>query len=75
MTYRYKTRFGTFIIKPLLDSPERVGLWMDDELLGTYHSPRSAADDVYTQHSNHDGWDAQPPVIEPADLTEWIASA
>ncbi len=70
MKYIYKTRIGTFSI--LMQSGGRWGLWINDDLLGSYQSPESAANNVYTQTTGYYEWDSLDPVIEPCDLSEWV---
>jgi hypothetical protein len=65
----YKTTFGTFKIKQ--QSNGYYGLWLSDELLGSYPSPEAAADDVYTQSSGAYEWDDHGPITDPTDLSEW----
>ncbi len=69
----YKTFTGTFYIRKQPD--KRWGLWVDDELLGSYHSPGAAADDVYTQRTGYHAWDSLSPVSKPCDLSEWEQSS
>jgi hypothetical protein len=71
MVYYYRSRVGTFWIRPQSSNPGRVQLGVGDEILGSYHSPQAAADDVYTQHTGFDAWDSLPSVTEPTDLSEW----
>lgn len=73
--YQYKALVGTFIIKP--QSNDRWGLWLNDDLLGSYHSPIAAADDVYTQSTGDFDWDTYNIfdtdilVDIPTDIYEW----
>ncbi len=71
MKYTYRTRVGTFCIRPQPNSPGRWWLCIGDDALGSYHSPEAAADDVYTQSTGHFEWDSLPPVEDPTDLSEW----
>ncbi len=71
MVWYYKTRVGTFHIRPDAYNRHRWSLWIDDENLGSYDSPDAAADDVYTQHTGWNEWDSLPSVTQPTDLTEW----
>ena len=69
MLFLYRTRFGTFSIRPGHD-----GRWMlalGDEALGSYHSPAAAAEDVFMCATGHYGWDSQGTVNEPESLVEW----
>lgn len=69
MVFVFRSAYGMFVIKP---HNGRWGLWCGDELLGSYHRPEAAADDVYTQHTGCDGWDdKEPDGTEPMDLSEW----
>lgn len=72
-TYCKRTAVGTFWIRP-----DRVSGWSlpitkdgDAELLGSYSSPESAADEVYAQHTNCDEWDIPDRSNAPRDLGEW----
>jgi len=69
MIFAYRSPFGVFVIRP---HQGRWGLWCEDELYGSYHSPQAAADDVYMQATGHDEWDMKSPDgTEPTDLSEW----
>ncbi|WP_043793493.1 hypothetical protein [Solidesulfovibrio fructosivorans] len=68
MMFIYRTRFGTFSIRP---DAGRWVLCMNDEALGSYHSPESAADDVFMCATTFDAWDSQGTVHEPESLAEW----
>ncbi len=65
----FKTKFGTLRIEKLPNS--RYGLYLEDELLGSYHSAEAAAEIVYSCTTGHDGWDGGGPVVAPKDLTDW----
>jgi hypothetical protein len=65
----YRSKIGTFKIIP--NRKGRFDLWFDEDVLGSYHSPQMAADDVYTQSTGCFEWDSLDPVMEPADLSEW----
>lgn len=65
----YKTEVGIF--KIIKNKFGYYDLWIDDEILGSYHSPWSAADDVYLQSTGHYEWDDLDPVTDPTDLSEW----
>lgn len=57
------------MIKPL---PEGCyGLFINDEFLGAYDSPESAADDVYMCATGYPSWDDQLIVEEPQGLGCW----
>ena len=49
----------------------RYLLSINDEGLGSYHSPESAADDVYSCTTGYYDWDNQGSCSEPTDLSEW----
>jgi hypothetical protein len=61
--WRYQTSLGTFRITICRD--RRLVLWMNDEQLGSYHSPNAAADDVYTQATGYAPWDMAGPSSSP----------
>jgi hypothetical protein len=67
--YQYKSPIGRFLIQ--LQDDGRWGLWFKDNLLGSYHSAMSAADDVYTQTTGDDDWDTLEGVDVPTDIQEW----
>lgn len=67
--WRFTTRLGTFRIQELPNS--RYGLYMDTELLGSYHSPQGATEAVYSCTTGHYGWDSGGPVIVLRDLSDW----
>lgn len=61
----------TFRISPKAGRPRETGLWLDDELLGSYQSPEAAADDVYVQVTGHHAWDTLKNANPPIDLSGW----
>lgn len=69
MWYHYRSDVGTFWIGP--DGSGRFRLGIDDERLGSYHSPKAAADDVYSQSTGCSEWDSLLATSEPSDLSEW----
>jgi hypothetical protein len=73
MIYSYKSKFGTFSIRPDPQQPGRWRLYIDDLWLGSYVAPAQAADDVYMCETGFDAWDDQLTVMHPTDLGEWQA--
>jgi hypothetical protein len=72
MDYHCKTEVGTFWICPDPEISGQYRLYIDHLWIGSYFSPESAANDVYTQTTGHDAWDLQDEVVfEPRDLSEW----
>ncbi len=69
--YYFESAAGLFSIRPTTNQPVRYALRLGDELLGSYHSPRSAADDVYVQSTGSIKWDGLRGVDMPTDLSEW----
>jgi hypothetical protein len=65
----FRTKLGTLRIEKLPNS--RYGLYLEDELLGSYHSAEAAAEVVSSCSTGHDGWDSSGPVVAPKDLTDW----
>jgi hypothetical protein len=65
----FRTRIGEFRIQKLQNA--RYGLYLEDELLGSYHSPDGAAEAVHTCSTGHAGWDGSGPVCTPGDLSDW----
>jgi len=60
-----------FWIAPQPDGSGRYWLGIDDKVLGSYHSPIAAADDVYCQATGWYKWDSLEPITSPTDLSEW----
>ena len=69
MNYQYKSPVGRFFIKPLRN--DRWGLQLKDELLGSYHSPMAAADDVNTQATGDLQWDVGVWTEVPSSIHGW----
>ena len=69
MWFKYDSSLGEMAIAPRDDG--RWNLWIDGVVMGSYHSPHAAADDVYTQSTGHDAWDMGPTPDAPCDLSEW----
>jgi len=69
LMWLYRSTCGLFTIK--VEPDGRYGLWLEEELLGTYETAALAADDVYTQSTGAYEWDDQEPVEEPSDLSKW----
>ena len=69
MCYTYKTKIGTFYIRKLTDV--HWGLLFEEELLGSFDSPASAAERVYNQASGHSEWDSVEQEAQPRDISEW----
>ena len=67
--WSFKTSTGLLRIQRLPNS--RYGLYLDDELLGSYHSPDGAAEAVYTCSTGYRRWDGDGPVFTPRELREW----
>jgi len=72
MFYHYKTKFGTFWIRPDPDVSGQFRLYIGRTWIGSYFSPESAAEDVYTKTTGFDEWDLQDDIVlEPRDLSQW----
>ncbi len=70
--YYYKTRVGTFWIKPQPGWPGRFWLGIDDTALGSYASALMAADDMYMHATGWEDWDSLKGSVDgPTDLSEW----
>jgi hypothetical protein len=67
--YQYKSPVGSFLIKPQANS--FWGLWLKDNLLGSYQSAMAAADDVYMQMTGDYDWDSLVGIDIPTDISEW----
>ena len=67
--FYYDSPIGLFTIQ-LEDG--RYVLRLEEEILGRYHAPHAAADDVYTQHVGLELWDSLPlPADTPTGIAEW----
>ncbi len=69
-TWHYRTGFGVFVIRERED--DRFCLYIDDEVLGAYDSPGTAADEVFFGTTGFTAWD-NANLDEPHDLSEWSA--
>ena len=69
--YTYNTDLGAFEIRQL--SGKVFELLLEDEKLGEYESPQSAAADVATFNTDYVEWDELENKIEryPKTLEEW----
>ena len=63
MFYHYKTKFGTFWIRPDPDVSGQFRLYIGRTWIGSYFSPESAAEDVYTKTTGFDEWDLQDDIV------------
>ena len=68
--WKYESPIGTMFIKFVNG---KYGLFFNDELYGTWHSPSAAADDVYHHITGCEEWDSLDGLLpyEPSDLSEW----
>jgi hypothetical protein len=72
MYYYYETSMGTFYIVPRED---RWHVVYEDESLGSYHSPRAAADDLSGGHTFSPSNGVKPGELGiPEDINEWSVS-
>jgi hypothetical protein len=69
--YWFRSAVGVFWIRPQPGHEGRYWLGIDDERLGSYHSPRSAADEVYMRHTGWHAWDRLRDADAPRDIGEW----
>ena len=63
--WSYKTKAGTFWIRP---DPKRPGLYqlvINDVWLGSYPSPEDAADNVFMHVTGWNEWEKLIPVASP----------
>lgn len=52
---------------------DKYALRINEDFCELYLTPESAADNVYTQHTNYDLWDFFPaPDDLPSCLAEWL---
>lgn len=70
-SYQYNADIGTFTIKET--GHERYELWIEEEQLGFYESPESAAADVAEFNTGYIEWDLFKNEERniPAHLGEW----
>ncbi len=70
-TYTYNTDIGTFEIREV--GHQLYELWIEDENLGFYDSPESAAADVAAFNTGYIEWDRfeNEEANVPADLGKW----
>ena len=54
-TYTYNSNIGTFEIKQI--GHDRYELWIEYELIGSYESAESAAEDVSSFNTGYNEWD------------------
>lgn len=69
--YHCETKAGVFWIAAHPGNPGRCTLGVDDMVLGTFHRPETAADDVYRQAA---GWlerDEGSEAAFPRELGAW----
>ncbi len=67
--WRFMTRLGILRIQKLPNS--RFGLYLDTDLVNSFHSAEAAAEAVYRCSTGHYAWDISGPVIVPKDLNDW----
>jgi hypothetical protein len=67
--YSYETIYGVFSI--VEDPRGWYALFLNEEKLGSYPSPRSAAETVSAQSTGSAAWDLQQDAFVPPDLSEW----
>ena len=67
MTFWYRTRRGTFYIKPF---GKRWGVFYNDDCLDSYATPQQAAEDLAGGHGISPGFDTSTLGI-PSDIGNW----
>lgn len=69
--YSFVSKVGVFTIRPQRDG--FWSLWIGSNVLGEYHSPEAAADDVCMQNTGCFEWDdSELDLLNiPTDLNEW----
>jgi len=74
MIYFYKTKIGTWTIRPQRSDPNRAEIWMAGECYGSYSSALMAASDVAAHATGCSAWDSATHLEAPEDLDEWRSS-
>lgn len=69
--YQYNSPVGTFEIRQI--GHLRYELWIEDEMLGSYESSESAAEDVATFNTDYNEWDRFENELEEVakNLNDW----
>ena len=69
--YEFNADLGTFGIRQR--GHARYELWLEEEMLGSYESPESAALDVSAFNTGFNEWDTLENEVTnyPQDLTQW----
>lgn len=70
-SFCFRSVVGVFSIRARSDG--RFTLELNGDALGSYHSPRAAADDVYSHHTGARVWDRRRDLEGPTDISEWEA--
>jgi hypothetical protein len=70
-SYYFRSAVGIFWIRPRPGNAGRFILGIGEDALGSYASPRAAADDVYTGATGFYAWDSRNDPRAPRDLSEW----
>ncbi len=68
--YYYKTPIGTFSIVPDFEHGD-YRLYIEGKWLGSYKSPRTAADRVHLRSTGHESWDVRRGSKFSADFEDW----
>ncbi|MCD6190020.1 MAG: hypothetical protein J7K14_00585 [Sulfurimonas sp.] len=70
-SYTYNSNIGTFEIKQV--GRGRYELWIEYELIGSYESAESAAEDVSNFNTGYNEWDKFHNDIQdfPPNISKW----
>ena len=70
-SYTYNSNIGTFDIKQT--GHDRYELWIEYELIGSYESAESAAEDVSNFNTGYNEWDKFHNELHdfPSNISKW----
>ena len=70
-SFRFRCHAGLLWIRPQPQTPDCWSLGLNDEVLGSYDSPRLAASDVDVQSTGNLAIDTLPNSALPHELGDW----
>jgi hypothetical protein len=72
--WQYRSEIGTFSIQADNVNVGRWELRINDERLGSYQTPRMAADAVASQTTGYAAWDQLKGATAPGFLEDWAGA-